>query len=86
MFTYLLLVSCPTVAPLNVLAWVLPVESIRRLAAFFILESPNYQFSAGVGQTESWGGEQAGPTVVSSPALGGGVGAHLGDLTGVLSQ
>ena len=41
----------------------------------FDIGVPNYQFSAGVGQTESWGGELAGPTVVSSPVLGGGVGA-----------
>ena len=26
---------------------------------------PNYQLTAGVGQTESWGGEQAGPAVVA---------------------
>ena len=32
----------------------------------FEIGVPNYQFSAGVGQTESCGGEQAGPTVVSS--------------------
>ena len=37
----------------------------------FEIGVPSYQFSAGVGQTESWGGEQAGPTVVSSPVLGG---------------
>ena len=26
---------------------------------------PSYQLTAGVGQTESWGGEQAGPTAVT---------------------
>ena len=71
----MLLVSCATVAPLNVLTWVLPVGSTRHPATFFQIGVPSYQFSAGVGQTESWGGEQAGPTVVSSPVLGGGVGA-----------
>ena len=31
----------------------------------FEIGVPNYQSSAGVGQTESWGGEQAGPAVVA---------------------
>ena len=35
----IMLVSCATVAPLNVLTWMLPVESIRRLATFLRLES-----------------------------------------------
>ena len=53
----MMLVSCATVAPLTVLTCVLPVESIHRLATFLRLESPcSYQLTAGVGQTESWGG------------------------------
>jgi len=36
----MMLVNCATVALLIVLTWVLPVESVRRLATFLRLESP----------------------------------------------
>ena len=48
----MMLVSYATVASLNVLTYVLPAESVRRLATFLEIEVPSYQLTAGVGQTE----------------------------------
>jgi len=50
----MMLVSCATVAPLSVLTWVLPVESIRRLATFLRLESPI------ISLLQEWGRRRAG--------------------------
>jgi len=50
----MMMVSCATVAPLNVLTWALPVESIRRPATFLILESPVISFLQESGRRRAW--------------------------------
>ena len=52
----MMFVSCATVAPLNVLTCVLPVESIRRLATFLRLECPY----AIISLLQEWGRRRAG--------------------------
>ena len=66
----MMLVSCATVAPLNVLTCVLPVESIRRLSTFLRLESPI------ISLLQEWGRWRAG---VESAGMAGCCGWRVQD-------
>ena len=60
----MMLVSCCHSAPLNVLTWVLPVESTRRLATFLRLESPV------ISLLQEWGRRRAGVEITQAgPAV-----------------
>ena len=56
------MVSCATIAPLKCSYMGVACGFNTSSGDIFETGFPNYQLTAGVGKTESWGGEQAGQT------------------------